>query len=225
MNPVYRTLLATAVLLSVSLFSAGPVTAQLAWNPTTVTVMIDALEAPVGAETIATGISGVYSGTAGVSTTTTTITLSLEEYPPWIEAVISPSTIQVSVLGALQGGQAQFNIPFTSNLVLRALSGAPEDLTGKVVVRAIAHPNFLLAASEATDSTLVATAASDDCPDGPVAIVAGEGAADTAPTPEPTEVETQSAAIAPATAPVVGGLALLGAVGGGAYVLRRRAMP
>lgn len=130
---------------------------------TALQLAMDPFEAPIvpklGQGESSLAIDYSYFAPAGLATLTATqVDLYVAQAPTWASVTISPSTVLVPV--SAPSGLATYAESPTQivRVTVAVAEDAPAFLPGSLVIRALAHPNGMLAASEAEVQTLVQAA-------------------------------------------------------------------
>ncbi|HLE97573.1 MAG TPA: hypothetical protein VI997_09410 [Candidatus Thermoplasmatota archaeon] len=211
------------------LAATGGASAQAGQSETNTVISVVPLDDALDREeTVVLPIHVIYTYTFGLATRPTEIDLVIETMPPWLVGVVSPATVSVNPMNTADlpnsfgvGKQARA----IAHLTLAVTKDAPPSALAGVRIAAVAHENGDLRGSAGADELLVRTAAFEAVPACDLGTAATAPAASTPAGDDGAagEVETQSAAFAPAATPVIGVLGLAGAAAGGVYAMRRRA--
>lgn len=211
-------LVATALLMPMASAQTTPLTGTL---PASSIMLSIQPSDPIGEDLVPIKVHGTYSAPLAVSLNMIELHFEIDSAPAWLLASFSPSTVSIPLTGTQQPGLVT-TVPFTTTILVATVD-APADAIGELTVSAWTYGGGTVGPGGTTESTVVqATGGEDECHHAIVATADEGAAADADTSAEPTVVETQSASVAPVTGPVVGALSLLGAAGGGAYVLRRK---
>lgn len=218
-----RTLLVALVALALLAPGAAAQVTPLSGQLPATNIQLDAAvpDHAIGDDPVAIPVAGLLAAPVGVSLNALTVELRIESAPPWAFVAFTPSSVLVNF-------QPSANLvntaPFGATMVVATTEHAPPGELGEIVFSAFTHGGGT-AGPGYTTTSIVFRAAGEDCHhEIESAALVLDGAPEKA-TPEPTTVETASAGVMPVSGSLVGGLALLGAAGGGAYVLRRKAEP
>lgn len=158
-----RALLLATAFAAAALVTPGAIAQAPAHTQTTLQLEIDPFDAPVtpklGQGVTTLKIRYSYFAPAGVAALSATqVDLMVAEAPAWAEVLLSPSTLHVPV-GAPSGFAVYAEAPAQAvELTISVTEDAPAFLPGSLVLRAIAHPNGMLAPSEAEAQTVVQAA-------------------------------------------------------------------